>query len=103
MPSHSMAGSSNAAYGRRMPLRYSGRASPLQARLGYRSRGRGSEVPVGLGVRTVAVGEARYKPMSHYNGSVRPHDSALIVHGLARMGQVDAACKLTSAVLDRPP
>jgi glycogen debranching enzyme len=37
----------------------------------------------GWGIRTVAVGEARYNPMSYHNGSIWPHDNALIALGLA--------------------
>jgi glycogen debranching enzyme len=40
----------------------------------------------GWGVRTIAAGEARYNPMSYHNGSVWPHDNALIAMGLARYG-----------------
>ncbi|MGP0094721.1 MAG: glycogen debranching N-terminal domain-containing protein [Xanthobacteraceae bacterium] len=40
----------------------------------------------GWGIRTVAKGEARYNPMSYHNGSVWPHDNALIALGLARYG-----------------
>jgi glycogen debranching enzyme len=40
----------------------------------------------GFGIRTLAAGEARYNPMSYHNGSVWPHDTALIVAGLARYG-----------------
>lgn len=40
----------------------------------------------GWGVRTVAAGEARYNPMSYHNGSVWPHDNALIAMGCARQG-----------------
>jgi glycogen debranching enzyme len=40
----------------------------------------------GWGIRTVALGEARYNPMSYHNGSVWPHDNALIAQGLARHG-----------------
>jgi glycogen debranching enzyme len=40
----------------------------------------------GWGVRTVAAGEARYNPMSYHNGSIWPHDNALIAHGFARYG-----------------
>jgi glycogen debranching enzyme len=40
----------------------------------------------GWGVRTLAAGEARYNPMSYHNGSVWPHDNALIGLGLARYG-----------------
>src|SRR5665213_2607834 len=32
----------------------------------------------GWGIRTVALGEARYNPMSYHNGSIWPHDNALI-------------------------
>ncbi|HVX99851.1 MAG TPA: amylo-alpha-1,6-glucosidase [Pseudorhodoplanes sp.] len=40
----------------------------------------------GWGIRTVASTEARYNPMSYHNGSVWPHDNALIAAGLARYG-----------------
>jgi glycogen debranching enzyme len=40
----------------------------------------------GWGVRTVAEDAARYNPMSYHNGSVWPHDNALIGLGLARSG-----------------
>ncbi len=40
----------------------------------------------GWGVRTVAVSAVRYNPMSYHNGSVWPHDNALIALGLARYG-----------------
>jgi len=40
----------------------------------------------GWGIRTVAKGEVRYNPMSYHNGSVWPHDNALIALGFARYG-----------------
>lgn len=40
----------------------------------------------GWGVRTVASFEARYNPMSYHNGSVWPHDNALIAVGFSRYG-----------------
>jgi glycogen debranching enzyme len=40
----------------------------------------------GWGIRTVASDEARYNPMSYHNGSIWPHDNALIALGLARYG-----------------
>jgi glycogen debranching enzyme len=40
----------------------------------------------GWGIRTVARGESRYNPMSYHNGSVWPHDNALIAAGFARYG-----------------
>jgi glycogen debranching enzyme len=40
----------------------------------------------GWGIRTIACGEARYNPMSYHDGSIWPHDNALIALGLARYG-----------------
>ncbi|MFC7476584.1 glycogen debranching N-terminal domain-containing protein [Dankookia sp. GCM10030260] len=48
----------------------------------------------GWGIRTLATTEARYNPMSYHNGSVWPHDTALIGLGLARYGHRAAAAKL---------
>jgi glycogen debranching enzyme len=38
----------------------------------------------GWGIRTVARDQARFNPMSYHNGSVWPHDNALIALGLSR-------------------
>lgn len=40
----------------------------------------------GWGIRTLAQGEPRYNPMSYHNGSVWPHDNAMVALGLARYG-----------------
>ncbi len=40
----------------------------------------------GWGIRTIPVGESRYNPMSYHNGSIWPHDNALIAAGMARYG-----------------
>ena len=40
----------------------------------------------GWGIRTIARGEARYNPMSYHDGSIWPHDNALIALGFARYG-----------------
>jgi glycogen debranching enzyme len=40
----------------------------------------------GWGIRTLATSEARYNPMSYHNGSVWPHDNALIALGMAGLG-----------------
>ncbi len=45
-----------------------------------------NEAYSGWGVRTVAGCEARFNPMSYHNGSVWPHDNALIAYGMARYG-----------------
>ncbi|HUZ62538.1 MAG TPA: amylo-alpha-1,6-glucosidase [Acetobacteraceae bacterium] len=48
----------------------------------------------GWGIRTVAVGEARFNPMSYHDGSVWPHDNALIALGLGRYGLREAAARV---------
>lgn len=40
----------------------------------------------GWGVRTLARGQPRYNPMSYHNGSIWPHDNAIIADGMARYG-----------------
>lgn len=40
----------------------------------------------GWGIRTIAEGQSRYNPMAYHNGSVWPHDNALIALGFARYG-----------------
>jgi glycogen debranching enzyme len=51
----------------------------------------------GWGIRTVAIGEARYNAMSYHDGSVWPHDNALAALGFAHYGLKQAAL----AVLER--
>ncbi|WMT92689.1 amylo-alpha-1,6-glucosidase [Pelagibacterium sp. H642] len=48
----------------------------------------------GWGVRTIAAGQSRYNPMSYHNGSVWPHDNALIAAGLARYGLKGEAVRI---------
>jgi glycogen debranching enzyme len=52
----------------------------------------------GWGVRTVASGQARYNPMSYHNGSMWPHDNALIAAGLSRYGFTGAAACILDAL-----
>ena len=54
----------------------------------------------GWGVRTIAAGEARYNPMSYHNGSVWPHDNALIALGFGAYGHKDAVLKLFEGLID---
>jgi glycogen debranching enzyme len=54
----------------------------------------------GWGVRTLATTEARYNPMSYHNGSVWPHDNALIACGLARYGLKEEVLQITEALFD---
>ena len=48
----------------------------------------------GWGIRTVANTEARYNPISYHNGSVWPHDNALIALGLSRYGHRVAVTRI---------
>jgi glycogen debranching enzyme len=54
----------------------------------------------GWGVRTIAKGTARYNPMSYHNGSIWPHDNAIVAAGLARYGHKREALAIFAAMLD---
>ncbi len=51
----------------------------------------------GWGIRTLATSEVRYNPMSYHNGSVWPHDNALIADGMARYGFKEFALHLLTS------
>jgi glycogen debranching enzyme len=78
---------------------FSGIASPSQSR-----RTMDSLLSPGLfsgwGVRTVATGEKRYNPMSYHNGSVWPHDNALIAFGNTNSREKHVALRILSGLLD---
>jgi glycogen debranching enzyme len=54
----------------------------------------------GWGIRTIAEGEARYNPMSYHNGSIWPHDNALIAMGLARYDRKHEAARIFQGMFD---
>lgn len=54
----------------------------------------------GWGVRTLATNERRYNPMSYHNGSVWPHDNALIAFGDAASRDKQLAIRILSSLLD---
>ena len=54
----------------------------------------------GWGIRTVARGEARYNPMSYHNGSIWPHDNALIALGFARYGLNRAVSQVAKGLFE---
>ena len=57
----------------------------------------------GWGVRTVAQDEARYNPMSYHNGSVWPHDNAMIVSGMSQVSEAaksETALKVIAALME---
>jgi glycogen debranching enzyme len=54
----------------------------------------------GWGIRTIASSEVRYNPMSYHNGSVWPHDNALIAYGLSQTEGKDLPCKVLTGLFD---
>ena len=54
----------------------------------------------GWGIRTLVTGEKRYNPMSYHNGSVWPHDNALIAFGTLKSPDKTLALRVLSAMLD---
>ena len=54
----------------------------------------------GWGIRTVAAGAVRYNPMAYHNGSVWPHDNALVAAGFARYGLKEEAAKVLTGLFD---
>ena len=54
----------------------------------------------GWGVRTMADGDAAYNPIEYHNGTVWPHDNALIAAGLRRYGYGAEAARIGKALLD---
>jgi len=59
-----------------------------------------AEMFSGWGVRTLATTMGAYNPLGYHNGSVWPHDNAIIAAGMARYGFTDEARTVASAILD---
>jgi glycogen debranching enzyme len=60
----------------------------------------GSDMFTGWGIRTLSSEAKRYNPMSYHNGSVWPHDVALIAEGLNQYGHHEEAVTLITALFD---
>ncbi len=54
----------------------------------------------GWGIRTMSKAAVAYNPMSYHNGSVWPHDNALIAAGLKRYGFVRSTNRVATALFD---
>jgi glycogen debranching enzyme len=78
---------------------FSGIAAPERAEMVTRDLMRASFFS-GWGIRTVAREERRYNPMSYHNGSVWPHDNALIALGFGHYGLKDSVLKVFTALFD---
>jgi glycogen debranching enzyme len=54
----------------------------------------------GWGLRTLSADHPAFNPMSYHNGSVWPHDNAIIAAGLKRYGFPIAANRIATAMFD---
>ncbi|HZR43790.1 MAG TPA: glycogen debranching N-terminal domain-containing protein [Ktedonobacteraceae bacterium] len=54
----------------------------------------------GWGIRTLSKNNPAYNPFSYQNGSVWPHDNAIIAAGFKRYGMADEANKVIRGMLD---
>jgi glycogen debranching enzyme len=54
----------------------------------------------GWGVRTLAAGQSIYNPLEYHNGTVWPHDNAIIAAGLTRYGRRVEAGRLAVAIFE---
>jgi len=54
----------------------------------------------GWGIRTLGSEEPRYNPMSYHNGSIWPHDNALIALGFARYGHKEAVERIFTGLFE---
>ncbi|MCW3767066.1 glycogen debranching N-terminal domain-containing protein [Paenarthrobacter ureafaciens] len=58
------------------------------------------EMFTGWGIRTLASDMGAYNPVSYHNGSVWPHDTAIVATGLMRYGFVEEASRVASGLFD---
>ncbi|MEV0383179.1 glycogen debranching N-terminal domain-containing protein [Nonomuraea sp. NPDC050643] len=58
------------------------------------------EMFTGFGMRTLASSMGAYNPMSYHNGSVWPHDNAIVAAGLMRYGYVEECQRVVIALLE---
>jgi glycogen debranching enzyme len=58
------------------------------------------EMFTGWGIRTLGSDMGAYNPVSYHNGSVWPHDTAVVATGLMRYGFVKEASRVASGLFD---
>jgi glycogen debranching enzyme len=54
----------------------------------------------GWGIRTVGTGQTVYNPLSYHNGTVWPHDNAVIAQGLSNYGLNAMAGQVLTGLVD---
>jgi glycogen debranching enzyme len=60
----------------------------------------GEDMSCGWGIRTVSSTQPSFNPMSYHNGSVWPHDNALIAAGFRRYGFSDEANSVFTSIFE---
>ena len=78
---------------------FSGIADPNRARLVAHTLV-SRDFFTGWGVRTLGCEESRYNPLSYHNGSVWPHDNAIVAAGMAKYGFREFAGRILMGLLD---
>jgi glycogen debranching enzyme len=85
---------SNPAHGLYCMIVEEDKAAPLAKRLLQ------PDMFSGWGIRTMSKSAAGYNPMSYHNGSVWPHDNALIAAGLKRYGFHKQTNRIATSMFD---
>ena len=78
---------------------FTGIASPTHAAAVARTLMSASSFS-GWGIRTLATTDARYNPMSYHNGSIWPHDNAMVAAGFSRYGLRHEALAVLTGLFD---
>lgn len=78
---------------------FSGIATPSQTARTLESLS-SPQFSTGWGLRTIATDERRYNPMSYHNGSVWPHDNAVMALGTKELREKGIAQRVLSGLLD---
>ncbi len=53
----------------------------------------------GWGIRTLSSNEVRYNPISYHDGSIWPHDNAMIIEGMAAHGKMKESCAVMEGLV----
>ena len=78
---------------------WSGIASPKHARATVEKL-MSPELASGWGIRTMSSGDTGYNPLEYHNGTVWPHDTALVAEGMRRYGFREEASRVAVALLE---
>jgi glycogen debranching enzyme len=80
-------------------LLWSGIVPPERAKILVR-RLLGKDMFTGWGIRTLSARERPYSPLRYHDGTVWPHDTALIAEGMRRYGFREEATRVAHALLE---